>query len=161
MTSKIHWQEWLRRLVYWTPMCLFSTEWPLMFYSLLHSRVRSSYRRVSANNALPYENERGGSKTIKWGNKERLQVAATTSNTERLCYHCRLARIGRSYNCNIADVYCGLRTLLFMSWLRHCKSYENRIQFLTRVFIRIKSVFLYKTKKVKHITLKYITQNMK
>lgn len=110
---------------------------------------------------LPYENERGGSKTIKWGNKERLQVTATTSNTERLCYHCRLARIGRSYNCNIADVYCGLRTLLFMSWLRHCKSYENRIQFLTRVFIRIKSVFLYRTKKVKHITLKYITQNMK
>lgn len=149
MTSKIHWQEWLRRLVYWTPMCLFSTECPLMFYSLLHSRVVTGLviAKLVLTTTLPYENERGGSKTIKWGNKERLQVAATTSNTERLCYHCRLARIGRSYNCNIADVYCGLRTLLFMSWLRHCKSYENRIQFLTRVFIRIKSFFFTKLKK--------------
>lgn len=105
----------------------------------LTAKYTHAQRQVIADllltTTLPYENERGGSKTIKWGNKERLQVAATTSNTERFCYHCRLARIGRSYNCNIANVYSSLRTLLFMSWLRHCKSYENRITFLTRLFI--------------------------
>lgn len=129
-------------------MCPFSTEWALKWttHVCLIAKYTHAQRQVIADLVLtitlPHENERGGNKTIKCGNKERLQVAATTSNTERFCYHCRLARIGRSYNCNIADVYCSLRTLLFMSWLRHCKSYENRITFLTRLFI-IKSCFLY------------------